>query len=87
MMNRGYVRVPEVKAQDAKQTIVINYGDGNVREGIFDEHAIVVTIQMLNGETNDLLCVCSADDKGGDEAQAIRNALEKALNEVFLQRP
>lgn len=87
MMNRGYIRVPEVKAQDAKQTLVINYGDGNYREGIFEERAVEVTIQILNGETNELLCVCRADAKAGNEASAIRYALDKGLNEIFLTRP
>lgn len=88
LMNRGYVRVPEVKPQDAKQTMIINYGDGNVREGFFfEDRAIEVTVQIINGETNDLICVCRTDEKGSDEAKAIRRALEKALDEIFLQRP
>jgi hypothetical protein len=87
MMNRGYVRVPEVKAKDAKQTLVINYGDGNYREGFFEDRAIEVTIQILNGETNELLCLCRADAKASNEANAIRLALDKGLNEIFLTRP
>ena len=85
LMNRGYVRVPEVKEQTAKQTMIINYGDGNSREGI-DEFAIEVTIQVLNAETNELVCICRADAKADTEAKAIRYATEKCLNEIFATR-
>lgn len=87
MMNRGYVRVPEVKQQNAAQTMIINYGDGNSREGFWEERAVEVTIQILNGETNELICVCRADDKGNDEAKAITRAINKCLDEIFLARP
>ncbi len=84
LMGRGYVRVPEVKAENADQTMVINYGDGNNREGFWSERAITVTMQILNGKTNDLIVVCKAEEKGGDEAVATRLAIEKAMNEIFL---
>ena len=87
MMNRGYVRVPEVKQQNAAQTMIINYGDGNSREGFWEERAVEVTIQILNGESNELICVCRADDKGNDEAKAITRAINKCLDEIFLARP
>ena len=83
LMGRGYVRVPEVKKEDAAQTMVINYGDGELREGIFDQHAIKVTIQILSGKDNSLLCVCTAEENSGDEAHATREAIEKALKEIF----
>ncbi|KWW29075.1 MAG: hypothetical protein AUK63_1631 [bacterium P3] len=85
MMNKGYVRVPEVKAENAKQTMIINYGDGNSREGM-DEFAIEVTIQILGAEKNDLICICRADAKANTEAKAIRRATEKCLNEIFIGR-
>lgn len=84
LMGRGYVRVPEVKAENANQTMIINYGDGNNREGFWTERAVTVTIQIINGKTNDLLCVCKAEAKGGDDARATRFAIEKALNEIFV---
>lgn len=84
LMNRGYIRVPEVKKEDAAQTMVINYGDGNVREGwFFDMRAAEVTIQILNGQTNGLVCVCKAEEKSNNDAKATRMAIEKALNEIF----
>ena len=83
LMNRGYIRVPEVKEENAKQTMIINYGDGNSREGL-DEFAIEVTIQILDAEKNSVICICRADAKAGTEAKAIRRATEKCLNEIFL---
>ena len=85
LMNRGYVRVPEVKTENAKQTMIINYGDGNSREGL-DEFAIEVTIQILDAEKNGLICICRADAKADTEAKAIRRATEKCLNEIFMGR-
>ena len=87
MMQRGYVRVPEVKQQNAGQTMIVNYGDGNAREGFWEERAVQVTIQILNGETNELICVCTADDKAGNEAKAITRAINKSLDEIFSARP
>lgn len=83
LMSRGYVRVPEVKKENAAQTMVINYGEGNNREGVFKVRAIAVTIQILNGQTNDLVCVCKSEEKASDEAKATREAIDKALNEIF----
>lgn len=85
LMNRGYIRVPEVKAENAKRTMIINYGDGNSRER-FDEFAIEVTIQILDAEKNDLICICRADAKASNEAKAIRIAIEKCLDEIFMGR-
>lgn len=82
MMNRGYVRVPEVKTENAKYTMIINYGDGNSREGL-EGHAIEVTIQILDAENNDLICMCRADAIADTEAKAIRRAIEKCLSEIF----
>ena len=84
LMGRGYVRVPEIKKEDAAQTMVINYGDGNMREGaFFDQRAIEVTIQIVNAQTNALVVVCKAEEKSNNEAKATRYAIEKALNEIF----
>ena len=83
LMGRGYIRVPEVKKEDAAHTMVINYGEGHNREGFWETRAITVTIQILNGQTNDLLCVCKAEAKAVDDAKATRLAIEKALNEIF----
>ena len=80
-----FMRVPEVKQQNAAQTMIINYGDGNSREGFWDNRAVEVTIQILNGETNELICVCRADDKGSDEAKAISRDITKCLDEIFLE--
>ena len=85
LMGRGYVRVHEVKKEDAAQTMIINFGDGNMREGgFFEERAIEVTIQILNGQTNDLIVVCKAEEKANNEAKATRFAIKKAINEIFL---
>ena len=83
LMNRGYIRVPEINYEKANQTIIINYGDGNAREGI-EGFAIEVTIQILDAEKNEILCICKADAIGDTEANAIRKATEKCLNEIFL---
>ena len=73
-MNHGYVRVPELKEQTAKRTMIIRK---------LDEFAIEVTIQILDAETNELICMCRADAKADTEAKAIRCATEKCLNEIF----
>lgn len=85
LMNCGYVRIPEIKKETASKTLIINYGDGNLRSGI-EGKAIEVTLQLLNAETNDVLCIVRADAIGNTEADAIRNATNKCLNTIFANR-
>lgn len=85
LMNCGYVRIPEIKKETAPKTFIINYGDGNVRSGI-EGRAIEVTLQLLNAETNDVLCIVRADAIGDTEADAIRNATDKCLNTIFANK-
>lgn len=83
MMNRGYICVPEIKADISHSTIVINYGDGNMRYEGLGEHAIEVTLQFINAATNELICIVRADAIGDTDADAIKNATNKCLKEVF----
>lgn len=82
LMNLGYIRIPEIKQDNAKTTFIVNYGDGNMRyEGL--NHAIEVTLQLINAETNELICVAKADAIGNTDSDAIRNAINKCLNVIF----
>lgn len=80
-MNRGYIKVVEIKPEYAAQTLVINYGEGNVRHGL-DGSAIEVTLQVLDGLTNELVCKVRADGLGRTEAEARRNALDQCLERI-----
>lgn len=84
-MNRGYIRVVEIKPECAAQTLVINYGDGNVRHGL-NGYAVEVTLQVLNGSTNELVCKVRADGGGSTEAEAIRNALDRCVERIVQDR-
>lgn len=83
LMNRGYIRVPEIKKENANVTMIVNYGDGNMRYEGLGNHAIEVTLQLLNAETNELICIAKADAIGNTDSDAIKNAIDKCLNEIF----
>ena len=83
IMNRGYIRVPEIKKENASVTMIVNYGDGNMRYEGLGNHAIEVTLQLISAETNELICVAKADAIGNTDSDAIRNAINKCLNEIF----
>lgn len=83
LMNRGYIRVPEIKKENANATMIVNYGDGNMRYEGLGNHAIEVTLQLLNAETNELICIVNADAIGNTDSDAIRNAINKCLDEIF----
>ena len=82
LMNRGFVRIPILKQETNAKTIIINYGDGNMRSGL-EGKAIEVTLQFLNAETNEVLCIVRADAVGETEADAIRDATNKCLDTIF----
>lgn len=83
LMNKGYIRISEIKQDNAKTTFIVNYGDGNMRYEGLGNHAIEVTLQLLNAETNELICVVKADAIGNTDSDAIINAINKCLDEIF----
>ena len=85
MMRKGYVQVPEIKPEYAFQTLIINYGETGRRDiwGGLLGYTIEVTIQFLSAQTHEVVCTSTAEGMGSTEADDIRIAINRALDEVF----
>lgn len=81
-MKKGYVIVPELRAENASQTIVVNYAETG-RRNLNLGYTIEITIQILSAADNSLLCTGTAEGQGETEADDIRIAINRCLTEIF----
>ena len=84
-IKKGFIRVPEVKPENADKTIIVNYGE--VKSGYYIDlyHGISIVIQMISANNNEIICVCDAEGKGSTDAEAVNNAIDRCLDEFFRQ--
>lgn len=82
MMRKGYVQVPEIKPELAFQTLIINYGETG-RRSVFWGYTIEITLQFLSAQSHEVVCTSTAEGMGETEADDIRIAINRALDEVF----
>lgn len=85
LMKNGYIILPEIKPELAKETMVVNYGEVGKRPRAFG-YTIEVSIQFISAKTSELICSCSAEGQGETEADDIRQAISRALWSVFPQQ-
>ena len=81
-MNRGYIRQPEINPDFAEQTLFVNYGETKHEYDGFG-YTIGVTIQVISAKTNNVVCVGSAEGRAEIEADALRDAVNNCMNEIF----
>ena len=82
MMRKGYVQVPEIKPELASQTLIINYGETGRRD-IWGGLLIEITLQFLSAQSHEVVCTSTAEGMGETEADDIRIAINRALDELF----
>lgn len=82
LMKQGLIRLPEIKKELAEQTMVINYGETDRRPCGFG-YSIEVTIQIISAQTSEVICVLTGDGMGETEADDIRIAIERCLDELY----
>ncbi len=84
-IKKGFVRVPEIKPENADKTIIVNYGE--VKSGYYIDlyHGVSIVIQMISASDNKLICVCEAEGKGNNDAEAVNNAIDRGMDEFFRQ--
>ena len=82
-INNGYIRVPDVKPENADKTIIVNYGE--VKSGYYIDlyHGISIVVQMISASNNEVLCVCNGEGKGNTDAEAVNNAIDRCMEEFF----
>lgn len=81
-LKRGYTRLPEINPELAEQTLIVNYGESGRRSVGFG-YSIEVTIQLLSAKTNEIVCVGVAEGMGETEADDVRIAINRCLDEIF----
>jgi len=78
----GLIRLPEIKPELSDETLIINYGESGRRNTGLGGYTIEVTTQFVSAKTNSLICSCTAEGQGSTEAEDIRQAINRCLNEV-----
>jgi hypothetical protein len=81
-LKRGYTRLPDIKPELANQTLIVNFGESG-RRTVGLGYSIEVTIQLLSAKTNEVICVGVAEGKGETEADDVRIAIDRCMNEIF----
>ena len=82
LIQNGFIIVPEIKSELAKETVIVNYGESGRRNRGFG-YTIEVTIQFISADTNQMICSCTAEVQGSTEADDIRQAIKRALDGLF----
>ena len=82
-LERGYTRIPEVKPETTNNTLIVSYGETESGYVAFGGYKTGIIIQIISAQTNDIICVCKGEGNGGTNADAVRNAIKRCLDEVF----
>jgi hypothetical protein len=80
-IKEGLIRLPELKPELADETLIINYGESGRRNTGLGGYTLEVTIQLISANTSSLVCSCTAEGQGTTEADDIRQAITRCLNE------
>jgi len=86
LTKEGLIRLPEIKSDLSEETLIVNYGESGRRNTGLGGYAIEVTIQFISAKTNLLVCSCTAEGQGSTEADDIRQAITRCLNELKTKR-
>lgn len=86
LIKRGMVRLPEVKSDLADKTMIINYGETGRRGTGLGGYTIEITLQILSAKTSEVICVVTGEGQGETEADDIRIAINRCLEEMYRQK-
>ena len=78
--------MPEIKSELTDETVIVNYGESGRRNTGLGGYTIEVTIQFISAKNSSLICSCTAEGQGSTEADDIRQAITKCLNELMPKR-
>ena len=84
LIKKGFVILKEKENDLINKTLIVNYGESGRRD-VFWGYTTEVTIQFLTANTNEVVCVTTAEGIGDTEADDITKAITRALDAVFLQ--
>lgn len=82
LFKNGFIQVNEVNPNNAKETMIINFGETG-RRNVNLGYSIEVTIQFISASTQQPICTCTAEGQGETEADDVRKAIQRALEPIF----
>ncbi len=83
LAKNGFILIPELNSDLAAETLVINYGESGKRNTGLGSYTIEVTIQFISSESSALISSCTAEGRGETEADDIREAITRCLNNLL----
>lgn len=82
LFNNGFIQVNEVNPNNAKETMIVNFGETG-RRNVNLGYSIEVTIQFISAYTQRPICTCTAEGQGETEADDVRESIQRALKPLF----
>lgn len=82
LFKNGFIQVNEVNPDNAKETMIVNFGETG-RRNVNLGYSIEVTMQFISAATQKPICSCTAEGQGATEADDVRKAIQRALEPLF----
>lgn len=83
LAKEGFILLPKLKNELAKETLIVNYGESDRRNTGLGGYTIEVTIQFVLSESSSLISSCTAEGQGSTEADDIRQAITRCLSSLL----
>ena len=82
LFNNGFIQVNEVNPNNAKETMIVNFGETG-RRNVNLGYSIEVTIQFISAYTQRPICTCTAEGKEKRKLTMLGEAIQRALKPLF----
>lgn len=86
LLKNGYTRLPQISPDLLDETLIVNYGESGRRNTGLGSYTIEVTIQFLSARTHNVVCTCTGEGQGATEADDIRIAINRCLEELLSEK-
>jgi hypothetical protein len=85
LTKKNFIRLSQVNPDLSTQTMIVNFGESGRRATGLGGYTMEVTIQFVSSSNNEIISSCTAEGQGITEADDIRIAIERCLNELISQ--
>ena len=85
LIKEGFIILPRIDPEVSDQTIIVTYGESgrrNIWGGLLG-YTTEVTLQFISAHSRQVIYTCTAEGIGDTEADDIRKAITRALNDLF----
>lgn len=82
-VKNGFIRLASINPEQVDKTLVINYSETGRRNTGWGSYTIEVTIQITDAKTNEVICTGVAEGRGSTEADDVRIAIDRCMNEIL----